>query len=156
MSFPKLLEKNLLFWGGYICAAKTALQFTAIFRLQLQFPALMLFLGFSWSVYHLTQFRDAPILKMHSCGWASGSAEIVGSETESARHALMDGGYDVYSSVRRLFPLRSSPASVVLKTSPDRTLRADVRSWSDSKLAEWDWIVMCDPRLREGSFTRRW
>lgn len=31
-------------------------------------------------------FKDIPILEMHSCGRASGSAEIVDSETESMQH----------------------------------------------------------------------
>lgn len=39
------------------------------------------------SVYHITIFNG--VHKMHSCGWADGSAEIVDSEPKSAAQKLL-------------------------------------------------------------------
>lgn len=38
------------------------------------------------SVYHITLFTDAPILKMHWYGQPGGSTETVDSETEATKH----------------------------------------------------------------------
>lgn len=40
-----------------------------------------------WKIINITLFKDVPILKMHSCGYAYGLAEMIESENESAQHS---------------------------------------------------------------------
>lgn len=91
---------------------------------------------------------------MHSCEWAGGSAIIIDSETESTHCSteapyslIIDGGCSACSNMWKGFPPCSAPASAA-------SMICIIHCWSDSELAQWDWIAMCNQRLIKLSFTQ--
>lgn len=101
--------------------------------------------------------RTYDVLQISRSGWAGGLADLIDPETKSTQVGMVL--LITYCHIQfRQQRLGGSPCSSQkhLKMSLAWALWAGMHHWSDSKLAEWNWIMTGKPWRWKCFYTKCW